>query len=41
MYHMIANVLRLVRRLYIDKLIKNNIRIKSESKLNIEKKDRM
>lgn len=40
-YYMIVNMLRLIRRLYIDKLIKNDIRIKSKNKLNIEKKRRM
>lgn len=35
---MTANVLRLLKKRYIDKLIKNDIKIKSENKLNIEKK---
>lgn len=37
-YYMTANVLRLLKKRYIDKLIKNDIKIKSENKLNIEKK---
>lgn len=37
-YYMTANVLRLLKKRYINKLIKNDIKIKSENKLNIEKK---